>query len=56
MLLSVPGLGEIRVDTAYGGDTFVIVDAEAQQLAELGVKITDAANATLRFEHPENPE
>lgn len=66
VLLSVPGLGEIRVDTAYGGDTFVIVDAEAlgfklveveaQQLAELGVKITDAANATLRFEHPENPE
>ena len=66
VLLSVPGLGEIRVDTAYGGDTFVIVDAEAlgfklvedeaQQLAELGVKITDASNATLRFEHPENPE
>lgn len=66
VLLPVPGLGEIRVDTAYGGDTFVIVDAEAlgfklvedeaQQLAELGVKITDAANATLRFEHPENPE
>lgn len=66
VLLSVPGLGEISVDTAYGGDTFVIVDAEAlgftlvadeaQQLAELGVKITDAANATLGFEHPENPE
>ncbi len=66
VLLSVPGLGEISVDTAYGGDTFVIVDAEAlgftlvadeaQQLAELGVKITDAANAVLGFEHPENPE
>jgi proline racemase len=64
--LSVPGLGEITVDTAYGGDSFVVVDAqglgfdlvadEAGRLAELGVRITNAANAQLRFHHPDNPE
>ena len=27
--LEVPGMGTLRVDTAYGGDSFVIVDAEA---------------------------
>ena len=64
--LDVPGLGRIRVDTAYGGDSFVIVDAaalgfelaagEARQLAELGVRITNAANAQLGFHHPLNPD
>lgn len=64
--LDVPGLGALRVDTAYGGDSFVIVDAaalgfdivpqEAKALAKLGVQITDAANAQLRFHHPENPD
>lgn len=64
--LDVPGLGEITVDTAYGGDSFVVVDAaalgfdliatEAQALAELGVRITNAANEQLRFHHPENAE
>jgi len=63
--LDVPGLGAITVDTAYGGDSFVVVDAanlglsliaqEAGRLAELGVRITNAANAQLRFHHPENP-
>src|SRR5690606_8256503 len=48
--LDVPGHGTITVDTAYGGDSFVIVDAhalgfavrpdEAREIAELGVKIT----------------
>lgn len=65
-VLDVAGLGEIVVDTAYGGDSFVIVDAaalgvtlaasEAKTLAELGVRITNAANDQLRFAHPENPE
>jgi proline racemase len=64
--LDVPGQGKILVDTAYGGDSFVIVDAaiigvdfipdEAQKLAELGVRITDAANRQLRFTHPDNPD
>ncbi|MGR3762142.1 trans-3-hydroxy-L-proline dehydratase [Roseobacteraceae bacterium NS-SX3] len=64
--LEVEGLGTLTVDTAYGGDSFVIVDAEslgfalkedeAHDLARLGVRITDAANAALGFDHPENPD
>lgn len=64
--LEVSGFGEIIVDTAYGGDSFVVVQAdalgfnleasEAGKLAELGVQITNAANAQLRFHHPENAE
>ncbi len=64
--LRVEGLGELIVDTAYGGDSFVIVDAEklgfdlieeeARAIAKLGVRITDAANAQLGFHHPENPD
>ncbi len=64
--LDVPGLGRITVDTAYGGDSFVVVNAaalgfdlvadEAGTLAELGVRITNAANTQSRFHHPENAE
>jgi len=66
VMLNVPGIGELFVDTAYGGDSFVVVDAEALgfnleapeagRLAELGVRITDAANDQLSFHHPENAE
>lgn len=62
--LEVEGLGTLRVDTAYGGDSFVIVDAaqagfdinesEARDLARTGVRITNAANQQLGFDHPEN--
>jgi proline racemase len=61
--LEVPGLGSITVDTAFGGDSFVIVDAhalgfavkpdEARDIAALGMKITAAANEQLGFNHPE---
>ena len=64
--LEVPGMGTLTVDTAYGGDSFVIVDApalgfavwpdEARDLAETGMKITKAANEQLGFMHPENPD
>jgi len=64
--LEVEGLGTLTVDTAYGGDSFVIVDAaalglklvaeEAHFIARTGVKITNAANQQLRFHHPENPD
>lgn len=64
--LEVAGLGTITVDTAYGGDSFVVVDAqrlgfeivesEAKEIARLGVRITDAANEQLGFSHPENPD
>jgi len=62
--LEVAGLGTLTVDTAYGGDSFVIVDAEAagieilpanaRELAETGVRITAAANEQLGFRHPLN--
>ncbi len=64
--LEVEGLGRLRVDTAYGGDSFVVVDAqaiglemaahEARDIAALGARITAAANAQLGFHHPENPD
>lgn len=64
--LDVKGLGTLTVDTAYGGDSFVIVDAtalgfeikenEARDIAQLGVEITNAANEQLGFTHPENPD
>jgi len=64
--LEVEGIGTITVDTAYGGDSFVIVDAtalgfeikphEAKDIAILGVKITTAANEQLGFTHPANDD
>jgi proline racemase len=60
--LEVEGHGTLTVDTAFGGDSFVIVDAkalgfslaedEAGDLARLGMKITTAANGQLGFQHP----
>ena len=61
--LDVPGLGRITVDTAYGGDSFVVVNAaalgfelvpdEARDLAKLGVVVADAATEQLGFVHPQ---
>lgn len=60
--VEVAGLGTLTVDTAYGGDSFVIVNAhtlgfsikanEAKDLADMGFKITQAANEQLGFRHP----
>ena len=60
--LELEGYGSISADTAFGGDSFVIVDAkklgfsidpsEAVELARLGTKITDAANEQIGFLHP----
>ena len=65
-VIEVEGIGSLTVDTAYGGDSFVIVSAsdlgfsldpsEARDIATLGSRITDAANAQLGFRHPDNPE
>lgn len=62
VMVEVEGIGSLRVDTAFGGDSFVIVDAkdlgfaltpdEAADLARTGSKITDAANEQLGFSHP----
>ena len=64
--LEVEGLGTLRVDTAYGGDSYAIVDAdalgfalrpdEARDLARTGMRIARAANEQIGFQHPEQPE
>ena len=62
MSLELEGYGTISADTAFGGDSFVIVDAkslgfsiepsEAAEIARLGAKITDAASEQIGFHHP----
>ncbi|MFQ5565281.1 MAG: proline racemase family protein [Paracoccaceae bacterium] len=64
--LEVPGLGTLTVDTAYGGDSFVIADStalgfaltpdEAADIAATGMRITAAANEQLGFAHPSLPD
>ncbi len=65
-MIEVDGFGSLRVDTAYGGDSFVMVDAadvgfaldpsEARDLTEVGMAIRAAATEQLGFVHPENHE
>ena len=64
--IEVEGLGTLRADTAYGGDSFVFINAvdlgfeikpdEAKDIAEIGSKITAAANQQLNFSHPTNSD
>lgn len=64
--LEVEGVGTLTIDTAYGGDSFVLADAaalgfrlvpdEARDLVEAGVRILAAANRQIGFRHPLNPE
>ena len=65
-MIEVEGIGTLTVDTAYGGDSFVIADAaalgfaiapdEAADIAQAGIRITKAANEQLGFTHPVNAE
>jgi len=60
--MELPGAGTIIVDTAFGGDSFVMADAkslgfavvadEARDLAVVGRKLVAAANEQLGFRHP----
>ena len=62
LTLEIDGYEALNVDTAFGGDSFVVVDAErlgfklapdeAKDLAKIGEKITNAANEQLNFYHP----
>ena len=64
--LEVEGLGTLTVDTAFGGDSFVMADAsalgfaitpdEGRELAVAGRRIVKAANEQLGFTHPDLPE
>lgn len=60
--IEVEGIGTLQVDTAFGGDSFAIVSAqamgfaltpdEAHDLCEVGSKIRAAASEQLGFNHP----
>lgn len=64
--VEVPGLGTLRVDVAYGGMIYCIVNTtdvgvalrrdEARDLVALGETIKAAAAEQLPSIHPENPE
>ena len=64
--IEVEGLGTLKADTAYGGDSFIFINAqdlgfqikpdEAKDIAEIGSKITAAANQQLNFTHPTNSD
>lgn len=61
--LELPGRGAVNVDIAFGGDSFVVVDAgamgfsltvdEARDLTVEGMKIAAAAEEQIGFAHPE---
>jgi len=64
--LEVEGLGTVRVDVAYGGDYFCLVDAaacgfavmpgEARDMVALARRIKRAARQQIKVAHPEIPE
>jgi proline racemase len=64
-IVDVPGLGDVRVDVAYGGMTFAMVNAdelgfaiepgEAREICEVGERIKVAAVEQLAVQHPINP-
>ena len=63
--LQVPGLGDLLIDVAFGGNFFVLVEASqvnlelvpanAGRLAELGMRILAAANQQVKVRHPAQP-
>ncbi|NMJ42952.1 4-hydroxyproline epimerase [Roseomonas sp. JC162] len=64
--IDCPGLGPLKVDVAYGGNFYAIVDAQdgfrdmadfsAGRLVELSPKLRHALNEAYEFVHPEQPE
>ena len=61
--IQVQGIGKLSVDTAFGGDSFVVVDANsaeiefnpqnARRIAEIGSLICRAADEQIGFTHPD---
>ena len=64
--VEVPGRGTVRVDVAWGGMAYVLVDApdlgfgltpdEGRDLCVVGQEVKQAAAEQLKAVHPENPE
>jgi len=65
-MVEVPGLGTIKIDVAYGGMIYALVDAtalgfeivsaEGADLVSVGERIKAAAAEQVPAVHPENPE
>ena len=65
-IASVPGIGDVRYDLAYGGNFYALVElddlglpfdrARKGDLLDAGLEIMDAINASAPPVHPENPE
>ena len=65
LAVDCPGLGSIRVDVAYGGNFYAIVDVQenfpglehftADQLISMARQLRKNINAKYRFVHPEDP-
>jgi proline racemase len=61
----VPGLGDVLVDVAFGGNFYALLPtrsvrlevtpALAGRLVATGLAVMDAVNSQLEFTHPENP-
>lgn len=64
--VEVPGLGPLKVDVAYGGNFYAIVDPQegypgleafsASQLVAFGRELRKKVNEGFEFAHPERPE
>lgn len=64
--IDLPGRGSVRVDVAWGGMAYVLVDAadlgfglrpdEGRDLCVMGEEVKRAAAEQLKAVHPENPE
>lgn len=62
--ISVPGIGRIKVDVAYGGNQFVFFSAQdagievtsenIKQIVDMGMIVRQAANEQLKVTRPEN--
>ncbi len=64
--VEVPGLGRVKVDIAYGGCFYALIDvaqfgfgiepANARRLVDIGMKTQQVLNRTIEVAHPEIPE
>ena len=66
LIVQVPGLGAVRVDIAFGGIYYALIDprqlglriepASARALVDAGCRIHRVLNEQLELSHPEKPE
>ncbi len=66
VIVNVPNYGEIKLDVAFGGSFFAIVNHEqigvdicpenSSKLVDIGMAIIEAANQQIKVVHPELPD